>query len=65
MTTVRTIHTVRNMLTRVSVVITSKLTSKAQTTIPQPAQQVRDGDDPCRTFGEWDSLADRKAYGGL
>jgi antitoxin PrlF len=72
-------------------VITSKLTSKAQTTIPQPiraalhlregdelvyeikgdrvvlskAQQVRDGDDPFRSFGEWDSAADRKAYGGL
>lgn len=71
--------------------ITSKLTSKAQTTIPQPiraalrlregdelvyeiqgdrvvlsrAQQVRDGDDPFRTFSEWDSDADRKAYGGL
>ena len=71
--------------------ITSKLTSKAQTTIPQPiraalrlregdelvyeiqgdrvvlskAQPVRDGDDPFRTFGEWDSPADRKAYGGL
>lgn len=71
--------------------ITSKLTSKAQTTIPQPiraalhlregdelvyeikgdrvvlskAQQVRDGDDPFRSFGEWDSAADRKAYGGL
>lgn len=71
--------------------ITSKLTSKAQTTIPQPiraalrlregdelvyeiqgdrvvlskAQQVRDGDDPFRTFSEWNSVADRKAYGGL
>lgn len=71
--------------------ITSKLTSKAQTTIPQPiraalrlregdelvyeiqgdrvvlskAQQVRDGDDPFRTFNEWDSAADRKAYGRL
>lgn len=71
--------------------ITSKLTSKSQTTIPQPiraalrlregdqlvyeiegdrvvlskAQQVRDGDDPFRTFGEWDSPADRKAYGDL
>ena len=70
------------------VVITSKLTSKARTTIPQPiraalrlregdelvyeiqgdrvvlskAQQVRDGDDPFRTFSEWDSDADRKAY---
>jgi antitoxin PrlF len=72
-------------------VITSKLTSKAQTTIPQPiraalrlregdelvyeiqgdrvvlskAQQLRDGDDPFRTFSEWDSPADRKAYGSL
>jgi antitoxin PrlF len=71
--------------------ITSKLSSKAQTTIPQPiraalrlqegdelvyeiqgdrvilskAQRVRDGDDPFRTFGEWDSPADRKAYGDL
>ncbi len=71
--------------------ITSKLTSKAQTTIPQPiraalrlregdelvyeiqgdrvvlskAQQLRDGDDPFRTFSEWDSPADRKAYGTL
>lgn len=68
--------------------ITSKLTSKAQTTIPQPvrvalrlregdellyeiqgdrvvlsrAQPVREGDDPFRTFSEWDSAADRKAY---
>jgi antitoxin PrlF len=72
-------------------VITSKLTSKAQTTIPQSiraalrlregdelvyeiqgdrvvlskAQQLRDGDDPFRTFSEWDSPADRKAYGSL
>jgi antitoxin PrlF len=72
-------------------VITSKLTSKAQTTIPQPiraalrlregdklvyeiqgdrvvlskAQQIRDGDDSFRTFNEWDSAADRKAYGSL
>ncbi len=71
--------------------ITSKLTTKAQTTIPQPiraalhlqegdelvyeiegqrviltkARQVREGDDPFRTFGEWDSPADRKAYGKL
>jgi antitoxin PrlF len=76
---------------RETVVITSKLTSKAQTTIPQPiraalrlregdelvyeiqgdrvvlskAQPVRDGDDPFRTFSEWDSDADRKAYGRL
>ena len=71
--------------------ITSKLTSKSQTTIPQPirsalklkegdellyeihgeqvllmkARQVFEGDDPFRTFGEWDSAADRKAYGNL
>jgi antitoxin PrlF len=71
--------------------ITSKLTSKALTTIPQSiraalrlregdelvyeiqgdrvflskAQQLRDGDDPFGTFSEWDSAADRKAYGGL
>jgi antitoxin PrlF len=73
------------------VVITSKLTRKAQTTIPRPiraalglregdelvyeiqgnrvvlsrAQQVSEGDDPFRTFSEWDSAADRKAYGRL
>lgn len=71
--------------------ITSKLTSKSQTTIPQPiraalrlqagddlvyeiqgdrvvlskAPQIQDGDDPFGTFGEWDSAADRKAYGRL
>lgn len=71
--------------------ITSKLTSKSQTTIPQPirvalrlregdelvyeirgdrvvlsrAQQAQDGDDPFGTFSEWDSAADRKAYGRL
>ncbi len=71
--------------------ITSKLTSKAQTTIPQPirtalrlkegdelvyeilgervvitkARHRKDADDPFRTFGEWDSAADRKAYGDL
>jgi antitoxin PrlF len=71
--------------------ITSKLTSKAQTTIPQPiraalrlkegdelayeirgeqvvltkARQVSPSDDPFRAFGEWDSAADRKAYGDL
>lgn len=69
--------------------ITSKLTSKARTTIPQPiraalrvrqgdelvydiqgdrvalsrARQVGDGDRPFKTFNEWDSDADRKAYG--
>ena len=70
-----------NPYQRGSAVITSKLTSKAQTTIPQPiraalrlregdelvyeiqgdrvvlskAQPIRDGDDPFRTFNEWDS----------
>jgi antitoxin PrlF len=71
--------------------ITSKLTSKAQTTIPQPiraALKLREGDelvyeirgrqvvltkathdspadDPFHTFSEWNSAADRKAYGDL
>lgn len=71
--------------------ITSKLTSKAQTTIPQPvraALHLREGDalmyeidgervivtkgkqsgladDPFRTFHEWNTEADRKAYGDL
>jgi antitoxin PrlF len=71
--------------------ITGKLTSKAQTTIPQPVRvalglvegdelvyEIEDGravltkaqsrtgtDDPFRTFGEWSSEADRKAYADL
>jgi antitoxin PrlF len=70
--------------------ITSKLTSKAQTTIPhavRTALRVRAGDqlayliegdrviltkasartadDPFATFTEWDSKADRRAYGKL
>lgn len=70
--------------------ITSKLTSKAQTTIPQAvrsALRVRTGDelayeidggrviltkrkaagrdDPFRTFEEWNSEADRRAYAKL
>jgi len=70
--------------------ITSRISSKAQTTIPQPvrtalglkegdeiAYAIEDGrvvmtraeqskqDDPFATFSEWNSLADRKAYGGL
>ena len=70
--------------------ITSKLTSKAQTTIPQPvrlALHLREGDeiayriedgrvllskatqeseeDPFVLFAEWDSEADRRAYGQL
>lgn len=71
--------------------IISKLTSKAQTTIPQPvraALRLAPGDellyriegarvilskagtggqidDPFRTFREWGSEADTKAYGNL
>jgi len=70
--------------------ITSKLTSKAQTTVPQSvrkvlnlregdeiAYEIRDGEvviqkaekalteDPFGAFVEWDSEADRKAYGRL
>lgn len=70
--------------------ITSKLTSKAQTTIPQPVRtalrlkagdqlvyEIEDGvvilrkagaagaEDPFGTFTEWESDADRKAYGKL
>lgn len=69
--------------------ITSKLTSKAQTTIPQPvraALRLGEGDeleyriqgrrviltkvkpptdDPFRTFQEWYSDADEKAYADL
>jgi antitoxin PrlF len=72
-------------------VITSKLTSKARTTIPQPiraalrlregdelvyemqggqivlskAQRPQDVEDTFRTFSEWDSAADRKAFRSL
>lgn len=71
--------------------ITSKLTTKAQTTIPQPvraalhlqagdqlvyeiddqrviltkARSSGKTDDPFRTFHEWSSEADAKAYGKL
>ena len=70
--------------------ITSRLTSEAQTTIPQPvriALRLEEGDelayviqgdrvmltklrrspaeDPFGTFVEWDTDADRKAYGDL
>jgi antitoxin PrlF len=70
--------------------ITSKLTTKAQTTIPQSVRSAlklkpgdelsyeirgnrailtkarrRSGDDPFRTFTEWDSEADRRAYANL
>ena len=75
----------------VTCMITSKLTTKAQTTIPQPvraALRLKAGDelvyeiveerviltkahkggkadDPFRTFTEWASEADAKAYGKL
>jgi antitoxin PrlF len=70
--------------------ITSRLTGKAQTTIPESvrsALRLKEGDeivyaieqgrvimtraelarqdDPFATFVEWDSAADRKAYGSL
>jgi antitoxin PrlF len=71
--------------------ITSRLTTKAQTTIPQPvrsalnlkpgdelcyeiqgkhvilakARRRRSSDDPFKTFYEWDSEADRRAYADL
>lgn len=70
--------------------ITSKLTTKARITIPQPvraALHLETGDElayliedkrviltkagggrsdsPFRTFNEWNSAADRKAYGKL
>ena len=74
-----------------AIMITSKLTTKAQTTIPQPVRAAlhlqpgdeliykideerviltkasRGGktDDPFRTFSEWSSEADTKAYGKL
>jgi|GEM_PF-345629 len=91
LTPARNILTVSIFLTTDTDVITSKLTSKAQTTIPQPiraalniaegdelayeirgtqviltrARRVTDADNPFQTFGEWDSDADRKAYGNL
>ncbi|WP_271899372.1 AbrB/MazE/SpoVT family DNA-binding domain-containing protein [Candidatus Phyllobacterium onerii] len=71
--------------------ITSKITSKAQTTIPQPVRAAlhlvegdhieykiegekvilvkhaaeTSGDNPFATFEEWNSEADRRAYGDL
>jgi antitoxin PrlF len=71
--------------------ITSRLTTKAQTTIPRPVRSAlnlkpgdelcyeiqgkrvilakgrrrRSGDDPFKTFYEWDSEADRRAYADL
>lgn len=70
--------------------ITSKMTSKAQTTIPQPVRvalglregdeiaysieegrviltraMVETADDPFRTFAEWNSDADWRAYADL
>lgn len=80
-----------SVVTQEASVISSKLTSKAQTTIPQPvrlALQLQAGDelvyeiedqrvilskagkrpqtdDPFRTFEEWNSEADNKAYADL
>ena len=87
---VRKFLTFARTLSSADSMITSKLTSKAQTTIPQPvraALKLREGDeiayeieagrviltraaqgsadDPFRTFDEWNSDADRKAYGKL
>jgi antitoxin PrlF len=71
--------------------ITSRLTTKAQTTIPQPVRSAlnlkpsdelsyeiqgkrvilakargrHSQDDPFKTFYEWDSEADRRAYANL
>ena len=71
--------------------ITSKLSTKAQTKIPQPiraalhlkegdvlayqidgprvilskAKKSKQTDDPFRSFDEWNSAADKKAYGNL
>ncbi len=71
--------------------IKSKLTTKSQTTIPQPVRNALDlrpgdelvyeikgsrvvlakmrsghgADDPFRTFSEWHSEADRRAYADL
>jgi antitoxin PrlF len=71
--------------------ITSKLTTNSQTTIPRvvraalcvkagdklayqidgprviltKANGAKGADDPFRTFAEWNSAADRKAYGKL
>jgi antitoxin PrlF len=84
----RKILTVRRILE--TAMITSKLTAKAQTTIPQAvrtalrlkpgdelAYVIQDGrvilsrvqervaEDPFGAFNEWDSDADRKAYGKL
>ena len=78
-------------LDKSALVITSKLTTKAQTTIPQPvraalhlepgdelvyeiddqrviltkARSAGKADDPFRTFREWSSEADAKAYAKL
>lgn len=91
LTRVRKFLTIYNCAnTADSTMISSKLTSKAQTTIPQPVRKalgVRDGDeiayeiegdrvilskanktlgdDPFRTFDEWNSVADRRAYAKL
>ena len=81
----------KTLASRAPPMISSKLTSKAQTTIPQPvraalhlepgdelvyeivdqrviltkARRVSRTDDPFRTFREWNSDADAKAYADL
>jgi antitoxin PrlF len=82
---------VRKILTASRYMVESKLTSKAQTTIPAPVRAAlslregdellyeidggrvivtkvkrkQDGEDPFSTFEEWNSKADRHAYGRL
>ncbi|MGB5148419.1 MAG: type II toxin-antitoxin system PrlF family antitoxin [Porticoccaceae bacterium] len=81
----------KTLASRAPPMISSKLTSKAQTTIPQPVRaalhlepgdelvyEITDGyviltkarasgrtDDPFRTFHEWSTEADAKAYADL
>ena len=92
LTKTRNFLTIRKFLEfRPLAMIISKLTTKAQTTIPQPVRaalhlepgdelvyeiedqrvilsKARRGgktDDPFRTFFEWNSKADKKAYAKL
>ena len=81
-TEVRQLLTIERVLNqpKVSVTIVSKLTSKAQTTIPQPihaalglqawglltnVQRGTTTDDPFYTFEEWRSDADTRGYADL
>jgi antitoxin PrlF len=38
---------------------------RAEWVVLTKSGHVSEGDDPFRTFGEWNSAADRKAYGDL